>query len=36
MTGGYYGFLTLIGTDGSAMSYSQLERNYAEFNDVIE
>jgi len=34
MTGGYYGFLTVIGTDGSAMSYQQLERNYAQFNDV--
>lgn len=34
LTGSYFGFLTLIGTDGSAMSYSQLERNYAQFNDV--
>jgi hypothetical protein len=34
MTGSYYGFLTLVSTNGSPMNYEQLERNYGEFNDV--
>lgn len=34
MTGGYYGFLTLVTTDNTQMSYATLERNYGEFNDV--
>jgi hypothetical protein len=34
MTGSYYGFLTLVSTDGSPMNYDRLERNYGEFNDV--
>jgi hypothetical protein len=34
MTGGYYGFLTLVGTNGTEISYRHLEANYAEFNDV--
>jgi hypothetical protein len=34
LTGSYYGFLTLVGTDGTEMSYKQLERNYAQFGDV--
>jgi hypothetical protein len=34
MTGSYYGFLTMVATDGSQLRYDQLERNYGEFNDV--
>ncbi len=34
LTGSYYGFLTLVGTDGTEMSYKQLERNFGQFNDV--
>lgn len=34
LTGSYYGFLTLVGTDNTQMSYETLERNYGEFNDV--
>jgi hypothetical protein len=34
MTGSYYGFLTLVTTDGSEMAYGALERNYGMFNDV--
>lgn len=34
ITGSYYGFLTLVSTNGTQMSYEQLERNYGEFNDV--
>lgn len=34
LLGGYCGFLTLVATDGTELSYRQLERNYAQFNDV--
>jgi hypothetical protein len=34
MTGGYYGFLTLVTADNTQMSCATLERNYGEFNDV--
>ena len=34
LTGSYYGFLTLVSTDGTELAYKQLERNYAMFNDV--
>lgn len=34
ITGSYYGFLTLVSTDGTEMSYGELERNYGLFNDV--
>lgn len=34
LTGSYYGFLTLVSTDNTQMSYETLERNYGEFNDV--
>ena len=34
LLGSYYGFLTLVGTDGTEMNYKQLERNYGQFNDV--
>jgi hypothetical protein len=34
MTGSYYGFLTLVGTDSTPMAYATLERNYGEFSDV--
>jgi hypothetical protein len=33
-TGSYYGFLTLVSTDGTEIMYEQLERNYAMFNDL--
>nr|WP_315392898.1 hypothetical protein [uncultured Duganella sp.] len=33
-TGSYFGFLTLVGTDGTEMSTQQLERSYGIFNDV--
>ncbi|MCR9245852.1 MAG: hypothetical protein NXI31_12540 [bacterium] len=34
MTGGYYGFLTIVSADGTELSYRRLERNYAMFNTV--
>ena len=34
LTGSYYGFLTLVSSDNTPMSYETLERNYGEFNDV--
>ncbi len=34
MTGSYYGFLTLVTTDGTELRYKELERNYALFNSI--
>jgi hypothetical protein len=34
LLGGYRGFLILVATDGTELSYRQLERNYEQFNDI--
>lgn len=34
LTGSYYGFLTLVSTDGTELSYKELQRNYGMLNDV--